>query len=120
LKEKEGDDGEVRWLWRTPRVARPLNSRGVEVTGDDRCRWDGWDWVFNGSPTIASGVSFHTLASGVVYAFDLRTERFGPESFLWTSDVGPAGETWTANSASVAGSELYHRTGRELLRFDAP
>lgn len=117
---EEGDDGEVRWLWRTPRVARPLNSRGVEVTGDDRCRWDGWDWVFNGSPTIASGVSFHTLASGVVYAFDLRAERFGPESFLWTSDVGPAGETWTANSASVSGSELYHRTGRELLRFDAP
>lgn len=113
------EKGTVRSLWRTPRVARPLNSRGVEVTGDDRCRWDGWDWVFNGSPTIAGGVAYHSLASGVVYAIDLKGERFSPASILGISDLGPAGETWTANSASAVGKELYHRTGKELLRFDA-
>lgn len=116
-----GRDGEaLRPLWRESRTARPLNSRGVEVTGDDRCRWDGWDWVFNGSPTVVDGVAYHSLASGVVYALRMDAERFTPDCLLGVSDLGPAGETWTANSLSVVGSELYHRTGREVLRFDAP
>ena len=31
--------------------AKAINSRGVELTGDKRSQWDGWDWVFNGTAT---------------------------------------------------------------------
>ncbi|MEM6571129.1 MAG: PQQ-binding-like beta-propeller repeat protein [Planctomycetota bacterium] len=110
-----GEDGVRRYLWRTKRVARPLNGRGEEVTGDDRCRWDGWDWVFNGSPTRVNDRLYFTLASGVVYVLDADTSAFDGRALLAVNDLGPAGEVWTANSASYADGRLYHRTGAELI-----
>ncbi len=110
-------DGDPEFLWRTPRVARPLNSRGEEVTGDDRCRWDGWDWVFNGSPTRVNDRLYFTLASGVVYVLDAAAVPFDGRALLAVNDLGPAGEVWTANSISYAGGRLYHRTGAEVICF---
>jgi len=111
-----GADGEAQgFLWRTPRVARPLNSRGEEVTGDDRSRWDGWDWVFNGSPTRVNDRLYFTLASGVVYVLDAAARPFDGAALLAVNDLGPAGEVWTANSVSYAGGRLYHRTGAEVI-----
>jgi len=112
-----GAAGGLTRLWRTPRVARPLNSRGVEVTGDDRCRWDGWDWVFNGSPTRVNDRLYFTLASGVVYVLDAAAEPFDGAALLAVNDLGPAGEVWTANSISYAAGRLYHRTGAEVICF---
>ena len=111
-------------LWRTPRSARPLNSRGEEVTGDDRCRWDGWDWVFNGSPTRVNERLYFTLASGVVYVLDANTRAFDGSAILAVNDLGAPDQVWTANSVSygagshgagAAGGELYHRTGAHLI-----
>lgn len=107
------------FLWRTPGVARALNSRGVEVTGDERSRWDGWDWVFNGSPTRVNERLYFTLASGLVYVLDAGAPVFDPRAFLALNDLGPAGATWTANSVSYAASRLYHRTAAEILCFGA-
>lgn len=107
--------GGDRFLWRTPRTACPLNSRGVEVTGDDRSRWDGWDWVFNGSPTRAGNQLYFTLASGLVYVIEAGTDALVPSALLSLSDLGAAGEVWSANSVSCAGGRLYHRTGAELI-----
>lgn len=108
-----------QFLWRTPRAARALNSRGVEVTGDERSRWDGWDWVFNGSPTRVNERLYFTLASGVVYVLDASAPVFDQRAFLTLNDLGLAGETWTANSVSYAAGRLYHRTAAELLCFGA-
>ena len=110
-------DGQLQYLWRTPRVARPLNSRGEEVTGDDRCRWDGWDWVFNGSPTRVNDRLYFTLASGVVYVLDAAASPFDGAALLAVNDLGPAGEVWTANSISYADGRLFHRTGAEVICF---
>ncbi len=107
--------GGPAFLWRTPRVARPLNSRGLEVTGDDRSRWDGWDWVFNGSPTRVNDRLYFTLASGVVYVLDAAARPFDGDALLAVNDLGSAGEVWTANSISYAGGRLYHRTGAEVI-----
>ncbi|MBK8979368.1 MAG: PQQ-binding-like beta-propeller repeat protein [Planctomycetes bacterium] len=112
---EHGEDGSRSYLWRTPRTARPLNGRGEEVTGDDRCRWDGWDWVFNGSPTRVNDRLYFTLASGVVYVFDAARESFDQSALLAVCDLGEAGETWSANSISYAGGRLYHRTGSHLI-----
>ncbi len=113
------DDGKPEHLWRTPRTARPLNSAGIEVTGDDRCRWDGWDWVFNGSPTAVGERLYFTLACGVVYVLDAGEADFGPAALLAVNDLGPAGGVWTANSVSYAGGQLFHRTGAELICIGA-
>lgn len=106
-------------LWRTPRSARALNSRGVEVTGDERSHWDGWDWVFNGSPTRVNERLYFTLASGVVYVLDAQAEHFDPRALLAIDDLGKPGEVWTANSLSCVDGRIYHRTAAELLCFGA-
>ncbi len=107
------------YTWRTPRQARAINSRGEEVTGDDRSHWDGWDWVFNGSPTRVGERLWFTLASGAVYVLDAGRGPFDQRAFLALSDLGPDGATWTANSVSYANGRLFHRTARELLCIGA-
>jgi len=118
-----GEDGRRVALWRTPRSARPLNSRGEEVTGDDRCRWDGWDWVFNGSPTRVNERLYFTLASGVVYVLNSETTTFDGSAILAVNDLGQPDQVWTANSVSygagTVGGELYHRTGAHLIAIGA-
>ena len=103
------------FLWRTPRSARPLNSKGVEVTGDDRCRWDGWDWVFNGSPTRVNGWLYFTLSSGLVYVLDASAESFDGRAFLALNDLGPPDAVWSANSISYSNGRLFHRSAAELV-----
>lgn len=105
------------WIWRTPRQARAVKSRNEEVTGDERSRWDGWDWVFNGSPTRIHDRLYFTLATGAVYVLAARPEPFDGRAFLALNDLGPAGQTWTANSMSYADGRIYHRTAREVLCF---
>jgi outer membrane protein assembly factor BamB len=104
-----------RFLWRTPGAARAINSRGVEVTGDDRSRWDGWDWVFNGSPSRMGERLYFTTAAGLVYVFDATAENWDEKALLAVNDLGSAGQTWTGNSLSMTGGRVYHRTAAELI-----
>lgn len=103
------------FIWKEPRRALALNSRGVEVTGDDRSRWSGWDWVFNGAPTRVNERVYFTVASGLVYAIDAFAAHFDARALLSVSDLGPAGKTWSANTMSFASGRLYHRTAAELI-----
>jgi len=112
--------GAERLLWRTPRAARALDYRGMEVTGDERSRWDGWDWVFNGAPTRVGDRLYATLASGVVYVLDTRTERFDGAALLAVNDLGEPGVVWSANSLSYAAGRLYHRTAAEVICIGYP
>jgi hypothetical protein len=118
LEVPSGFDEAGAFVWRTPQVARALNSRGEEVTGDDRSRWDGWDWVFNGSPTRVNQRLYFTLASGLVYQLACDSARFDADAFLGLGDLGPAGATWSANSVSFADGQLYHRTAANLICFE--
>lgn len=102
-------------VYRTRQSAKAVNSRGVEVTGDKRSRWDGWDWVFNGTPTRVNDTLYFTLASGLVYILDATAGPFGPEAFLSLNDLGPIGETWSANSVSFADGRLFHRTAAAVV-----
>ncbi|MFM1871641.1 MAG: outer membrane protein assembly factor BamB [Planctomycetota bacterium] len=113
----EVDATGTQYTWRTPRQARAINSRGDEVTGDDRSRWDGWDWVFNGTPVRNGERLYFTLATGAVYVLRATDEPFDQRAFLALNDLGPAGATWTANSPSLVGGKLLHRTARDLLCF---
>jgi hypothetical protein len=107
--------GAETFVWRTPQRARAINSRGEEVTGDDRSRWDGWDWVFNGSPTRVNDRLYFTLASGTVYVIDASRRPFDRKALLAMNDLGPIGEVWSANSVSFAAGKLFHRTAADLL-----
>jgi outer membrane protein assembly factor BamB len=105
------DDDGLRW--REKLAAKAVNSRGEEVTGDPRSRWDGWDWVFNGSPTRVNDHLYFTMATGIVYVVDASGDD--DPQLVAINDLGPLGETWTANSVSYAAGLLFHRTARELL-----
>ncbi len=109
--------GVRRWQWDVARPARALDSRGEEVTGDPRSRWDGWDWVFNPAPTRIGGCLAFTLANGLVYLFDTRATRFDGEALLAVNDLGPPDAVWAASSCSYADGAWYCRTGAELLCF---
>ncbi|MEZ6015439.1 MAG: PQQ-binding-like beta-propeller repeat protein [Planctomycetota bacterium] len=109
--------GAARFVWRAPRAARALDRNGVEVTGDERSRWSGWDWVFNGAPTRVNDRLSYTLANGLVYTFDARAAAFNGDALLAVNELGPAGGVWTANSLTYANGRLYHRTSAELLCF---
>lgn len=104
-----------RLHYRKRLAAKAVNSRGVEVTGDKRSRWDGWDWVFNGTPTRVNDLLYFTLASGMVYVIDAAQPAFQATALVGLNDLGPVGETWSANSASFSNGRLYHRTAREML-----
>src|SRR5690606_9331408 len=84
------------WTWRTKQTARAINSRGEEVTGDQRSQWDGWDWVFNGTPTRVNNRLYFTLATGLVYVLDVDKPAFAADAFVSLNDLGPIGQTWSA------------------------
>ena len=111
----EPGSGVRPYVWRTRREARAIDSRGEEVTGDERSHWDGWDWVFNGSPTRVGECLYYTLATGTVYVLDARRSEFDLGALLAVNDLGPDGRTWTANSVSYSEGRLFHRTAAELL-----
>ena len=90
-----------------------MTIRGDEVTGEPRSRWDGWDWVFNGSPSRINDHLYVTLATGTVYVIDTRSAA--DAALLGVNDLGPLGETWTANSGSYACGRLYHRTASSII-----
>ena len=108
---RDRESGALRW--RETLAARAVNSRGDEVTGDPRSRWDGWDWVFNGSPSRINDHLYFTLATGTVYVIDTRPAA--EAALLGVNDLGPLGETWTANSVSYACGRLYHRTASSII-----
>jgi len=110
-RKPEGDE----YIWRDPGQSKAVNSRGVEVTGDDRSRWGGWDWVFNGSPSMAYPRVWWTTSPGLVYCLNVGAKEWNQEALAGVSDLGPAGETWTANSLSLGGRFSFHRTARELI-----
>jgi outer membrane protein assembly factor BamB len=112
--------GRTTWRFSTSRPARALDANGVEVTGDERSRWDGWDWVFNPAPTGFRDRLYFTLANGLVYSIVTRTESFDASALLGVHEVGPAGGVWSASSCSAAEGALYLRTGAELLCIGAP
>lgn len=107
--------GAEAFVWRTPRQARALDHGGREVTGDERSRWDGWDWVFNGSPTRVGDRLYHTLATGAVYVLDTAAPVFDGRAFLALNDLGADGATWSANSVSYAKGRLFHRTAAAVF-----
>ena len=104
-----------RLSYRTRQSAKAVNSRGVEVTGDKRSQWDGWDWVFNGTPTRVNDLLFFTLATGLVYVIDANQPALQSTAFVGLNDLGPIGATWSANSVSYSNGRLYHRTAAELI-----
>jgi len=116
LPTSSDENGALRW--REKLAAKAVNSRGEEVTGDQRSRWDGWDWVFNGSPTRVNDHLYFTMATGIVYVVDASGDDT-PE-LIAINDLGPIGETWSANSLSYASGRLFHRTARELLCIGTP
>ncbi|MFT7536332.1 MAG: outer membrane protein assembly factor BamB [Hyphomicrobiaceae bacterium] len=108
----EHEAGGKLLVYRTRQSAKAINSRGIEVTGDKRSQWDGWDWVFNGTPTRVNDLLYFTLASGLVYVIDASQPAL---AFVGLNDLGAIGETWSANSVSYSDGRLYHRTAAELI-----
>ena len=112
--------GAPRYQWGTEAKSGTKNSRGLDVAHDKRSQRDGWHWNFNGNPIAVNHRIYYTTMSGLVYTLATDTADFGPEALLGVSDLGPAGDTWTVNTPSVADGRLYHRTLKEIICVGAP
>lgn len=104
-----------RLVWGKSLASSTRNSRGIDVAADPRSRRDGWFWCFLGSPTVAGGRIYWTTLLGITYVVDGRAKTLDERALLAVNDLGPVGQTWSANSLSVAGGRLYHRSMKEVV-----
>jgi hypothetical protein len=52
---------------------------------------------------------------GVVYVLDSGAEVWDEKALLAINDMGPATQTWSLASLSVAHGRIYHRTMKEVI-----
>ena len=103
------------FVWGQAQASSTVNSRGIDVAGDERSRRDGWYWCFLGHPTAVDGRIFFTTMLGVTYVIDGRAAVLDEGALLAVNDLGPAGKTWSLNSISYANGRLYHRSMKEVV-----
>jgi outer membrane protein assembly factor BamB len=104
-----------RVIWGQAQSSSTVNSRGIDVAGDDRSKRDGWFWCMLGSPTVVNGKLFITTMLGVTYVINARAITLDERALLAVNDLGPAGQTWSLNSISYANGHLYHRSLKEVV-----
>lgn len=109
-----------RFIWGQAQASSTVNSRGIDVAGDDRSKRDGWYWCFLARPTAVNGKIFFTTMLGVTYVIDGNAKVLDHNALLAVNDLGPAGQTWSLNSISYANGRLYHRSIKEVVCIGTP
>lgn len=104
-----------RTIWNTPQTTSTTNSRGIDAAGDPRSRRDGWFWNFLPAPVALDGKIYYTTMLGITYVLDGRARVLDEKALLAVNDLGPAGQTWSLNSVSLANGRLYHRSMKEII-----
>ena len=110
---KKGE--EDKFIWGEAQPSSTVNSRGIDVAGDERSKRDGWFWCMLGNPTAVNGKIFFTTMLGVTYVIDGNAKTLDEKALLSVNDLGPAGETWSLNSITFAAERLYHRSLKEVV-----
>jgi len=108
-------------VWGKAPLNDTRNSRGVDIGAvDKRSKGDGWGHVSAASPiVIGSRIYFPTML-GMVYVLDTRAEAWDGKALLAINDMGPATQTWSLASLSVAHGRIYHRTMKEVICIGQP
>lgn len=109
-----------RFIWGQAQASSTVNSRGIDVAGDERSKRDGWYWCFLGHPTAVNSKIFFTTMLGVTYVIDGNAKVLDHSALLAVDDLGPAGQTWSLNSISYASGRLYHRSLKEVVCIGTP
>jgi len=119
LVDRRASKEERVWGKAPPNDTR--NTRGVDIGAvDKRSRGDGWGHVSAASPiVIGSRIYFPTML-GMVYVLDTRAEVWDGKTLLAINDMGPATQTWSLASLSVAHGRIYHRTMKEVICIGQP
>jgi hypothetical protein len=92
-----------------------INSRGIDVAGDQRSKRSGWWWCFNGNVIAVNQYLYFTFMNGKVQVVDGAAENFDETALVSMNDLGKFGETWTVNTPSYSNGRFYHRTMKELI-----
>lgn len=118
VDRRSGNESRV---WGKAPLNDTLNSRGVDIGAvDKRSKGDGWGHVSAASPiVVASRIYFPTML-GVVYVLDRRADVWDEKALLAINDMGPATQTWSLASLSVAHGRIYHRTMKEVVCIGKP
>ena len=95
--------------------AQTINSRGIDVAGDQRSKRNGWWWCFNGNTIAINQYLYFTFMCGRVQVLDGQAEKFDQSALVALNDLGKFGETWSVNTPSYANGRIYHRTMKELV-----
>ena len=103
------------WTFNEVQPNDTRNSRGFDVAQDPRIKLGGFTKSFLGAPTVVNGRIYFTSMTGLVYVLDAKARNFNRSAILAVNDLGPIGQTWTANSISYANGRLFHRTMKEVI-----
>jgi outer membrane protein assembly factor BamB len=108
-----GDLDEIQWSQALKNDMR--NAEGFLATQDKRNAGNGWGHVSAASPIVIGEHIYMPTMIGMVYVLRWNAEKLDENALVSTSDLGPAGETWSLSSLSYADGRVYARTLKELI-----
>jgi len=120
VDRRPGRSGDPR-IWGKAPLNDTRNSRGVDIGSvDKRSKGDGWGHVSAASPiVIGSRIYFPTML-GIAYVLETDVRDWNEKALLAINDMGPATQTWSLASLSVAHGRVYHRTMKEVICIGKP
>ena len=115
------DSGADQRVWGKAPPNDTLNSRGVDIGAvDKRSKGDGWGHVSAASPTVVGSRIYFPTMLGMVYVLETGGKVWDEKALLAINDMGPATQTWSLASLSVAHGRIYHRTMKGVICIGKP
>jgi len=120
VDRRPGRDGDARTWGKAP-LNDTRNSRGVDIGSvDKRSKGDGWGHVSAASPVVIGTRIYFPTMLGIVYVLETDVSDWNEKALLAINDMGPATQTWSLASLSVAHGRVYHRTMKEVICIGKP
>ena len=118
VDRRSGNEARV---WGKAPLNDTRNSRGVDIGAvDKRSKGDGWGHVSAASPIVVGSRIYFPTMLGVVYVLDSAAKIWDEKALLAINDMGPATQTWSLASLSVAHGRIYHRTMKGVVCIGKP
>jgi outer membrane protein assembly factor BamB len=110
---KPGREDKILWDMSIPNDMK--NANGFRATQDKRNAGNGWGHVSSAPPVVVGDLIYFPTMVGMVYVLRWDAPVLDERALISSSDLGPAGETWTLSGLAYANGRLYARTLKELL-----
>ncbi len=110
-----GKKAQDKLLWNKALPNDMRNAKGFLATNDKRNAGSGWGHCSAASPIVVGEKLYLPTMIGMVYVLKWNAPILDEKALVSTSDLGPAGKTWSLSSLSFSNGRIYARTMKELI-----